>query len=303
MQVNINRPSPGYLDSRRSLLVGLVLVLGYALFLWHVLVTTQESSSLAVLGLSGGATLQEIRKAYRRLSRASHPDKRPDDPDAAAEFLAVSEAYRQAEAEASGGESVDNMNTLAIGLPTWLSEKANEPTVMLGYCVGLCLVLVLMVRLASVFKAEAMEGGRAGVGGGAPRREINAEEEREQAAWEREDRAVVGRDEDQEEGQEDGDGSDDELKEALRRSLRDLPGGHRLGGAEEDEGGDSELQQALEQSYAAEQAVITASMFFIVPFQILLFSLHSEFMGEHTITYNSFLFILHVLMTIVCSIR
>jgi len=46
-----------------------------------------------VLGVSQAATAEEIKKAYRKLARASHPDLFPDDPGAEARFKAVSAAY------------------------------------------------------------------------------------------------------------------------------------------------------------------------------------------------------------------
>ncbi len=47
-----------------------------------------------ILGVSRDATQEEIKKAYRRLARESHPDANPDDPGAEARFKEVSEAYR-----------------------------------------------------------------------------------------------------------------------------------------------------------------------------------------------------------------
>jgi curved DNA-binding protein CbpA len=46
-----------------------------------------------VLGIGTGATGADITRAYRRLAREVHPDSRPGDPAAAAEFQAVSDAY------------------------------------------------------------------------------------------------------------------------------------------------------------------------------------------------------------------
>lgn len=47
-----------------------------------------------LLGLEEGANASEIRKAYRRLALIYHPDKNPEDPDAAAEtFRRLAEAY------------------------------------------------------------------------------------------------------------------------------------------------------------------------------------------------------------------
>ena len=45
------------------------------------------------LGLTKAATADEIKKAYRKLVRTSHPDLHPDDPQAESRFKAISSAY------------------------------------------------------------------------------------------------------------------------------------------------------------------------------------------------------------------
>ncbi|MCG6116186.1 MAG: J domain-containing protein [Mesorhizobium sp.] len=52
-----------------------------------------NSDPYKVLGLSKAATAEEIKKAYRKLARTSHPDLFPDDPGAEARFKAVSAAH------------------------------------------------------------------------------------------------------------------------------------------------------------------------------------------------------------------
>ena len=47
----------------------------------------------AALGLTKTATDAEIKKAYKRVARESHPDLNPCDPKAEARFKAASSAY------------------------------------------------------------------------------------------------------------------------------------------------------------------------------------------------------------------
>jgi DnaJ domain len=46
-----------------------------------------------VLGVSVGASQQDITRAYRRAVQHAHPDAQPHDPQAAARFRALSDAY------------------------------------------------------------------------------------------------------------------------------------------------------------------------------------------------------------------
>lgn len=60
----------------------------------------------AALGLKEGATLEDVKRAYRKLAFSLHPDLNPDVPDAARRFQVVNEAYvlltRSAEAIRTG---------------------------------------------------------------------------------------------------------------------------------------------------------------------------------------------------------
>lgn len=53
----------------------------------------QKRDYYEVLGISKGATEDEIKKAYRKMAKETHPDLHPGDETAAARFKEVNEAY------------------------------------------------------------------------------------------------------------------------------------------------------------------------------------------------------------------
>src|SRR5437870_6455955 len=55
--------------------------------------TTEKRDYYEVLGLSRGANLDEIKKAYRRMALKYHPDKNPGDAEAEEKFKEAAEAY------------------------------------------------------------------------------------------------------------------------------------------------------------------------------------------------------------------
>lgn len=64
-----------------------------------------EKSPWAVLGVPEGASPEEAKKAFRRLAMKWHPDRNPEDPDAAKRFAEAKEAYERI----SGGSSPEDV--------------------------------------------------------------------------------------------------------------------------------------------------------------------------------------------------
>ena len=54
---------------------------------------TQHPDYYTLLGVEPDATTAQIKKAYRKLARLHHPDTNPGDPQAAARFRDITQAY------------------------------------------------------------------------------------------------------------------------------------------------------------------------------------------------------------------
>ena len=55
--------------------------------------TAPPKDYYAILGVSSDATTRQIKTAYRKLAKTSHPDACVGDPDAAGRFRLITEAY------------------------------------------------------------------------------------------------------------------------------------------------------------------------------------------------------------------
>ncbi len=83
-----------------------------------------------VLGLDPTATCQDTRRAYRLLASLTHPDHRPGDPRAAAEFRTVHAAAEVLTALRRGRTPAPHQVRTLLDLP----RPGPDPRVVAAYC-------------------------------------------------------------------------------------------------------------------------------------------------------------------------
>ena len=145
-----------------------------------------------ILDVERDASRDEIKRAFRRLARESHPDANPDDPTAEARFRQVAEAYEvlsdpERRARYDRGEtldpgaffqgpgSLDDLLRSVFGDGSIFGAASREPRVNRGRDVRVNLVLTLEeaafgVEKSVVFRTalacESCEGSGSGDGAG-----------------------------------------------------------------------------------------------------------------------------------------
>lgn len=93
-----------------------------------------------LLGVADDATVAQVKKAYRKLSREKHPDKNPDNPEAVNEFIQITKAYTimtdpQARDNFLKYGNPDGKGSFAVGiaLPNFLQKKEYQLQVLLAF--------------------------------------------------------------------------------------------------------------------------------------------------------------------------
>jgi hypothetical protein len=86
----------------------------------------------ARLGVSPSASAEEIRSAYRERARETHPDRNPDDPEAARRFQEVKEAY-QVLNDPERRSQYDDTRAARQRLPEGLTINQQAPAGCGGY--------------------------------------------------------------------------------------------------------------------------------------------------------------------------
>lgn len=105
-----------------------------------------------ILDIPHNGTINQIKKAYRHKSMKFHPDRNPNDPDAAAHFILITKAYQALTDEVSrhnyqkyGNPDGPGIMKVGIGLPKFLVDEDNQILILSLF------FLILLVLLPSLF--------------------------------------------------------------------------------------------------------------------------------------------------------
>ncbi|MDE3166582.1 MAG: DnaJ domain-containing protein [Acidobacteriota bacterium] len=83
-----------------------------------------NQAACRTLGLGAHAGPDEVRAAYRRMARLTHPDFNPGDPEAAARFRAVRAAFE----ELSQGAADESDNVVRVQITFGILINGRQPT-------------------------------------------------------------------------------------------------------------------------------------------------------------------------------
>ncbi len=107
---------------------------------WDAKSAHQLYDPFDILGVSTGATENDITKAFKKLSRKYHPDKAEDKEEAEIKFVEISKAYKtltdpvaRKNWEEHGNPDGPRNFSLGIALPSWLVDKKYSFLVLAFY--------------------------------------------------------------------------------------------------------------------------------------------------------------------------
>ncbi|XP_069391736.1 dnaJ homolog subfamily C member 5-like isoform X2 [Paralichthys olivaceus] len=102
--------------------------------------STAGDSLYKVLGLERGATQEEIKKAYRKLALRHHPDKNPDNPEAAERFKEINNANSILSDE-NKRKIYDKYGSMGL----YVAEQFGDDSVKLHFLLNKCWFKALLV--------------------------------------------------------------------------------------------------------------------------------------------------------------
>ncbi|ESN99078.1 hypothetical protein HELRODRAFT_188993 [Helobdella robusta] len=134
----------------QKFIIKLILIIGWIFFIYIAYKTSQvelefkEFDPYAELEIERGATVADIKKAYRRLSLIYHPDRETGDSHKFMKITKAHDALTDDEArknwEEYGNPDGPGATQVGIALPKWIVEKQNSIWVNLK-------IIVLLINI------------------------------------------------------------------------------------------------------------------------------------------------------------
>tara|TARA_R110001592_G_scaffold121046_3_gene326062 strand:+ start:1805 stop:2161 length:357 start_codon:yes stop_codon:yes gene_type:complete len=104
-----------------------------------------EKDYYYILGLKKGATLEEIKQAYRKLSKKFHPDLNPNDKYFEDRFKDIQEAYEYLSKNTKDNTSTSKSSNEIIQSDVKFAKASNivaEDTILNSIVIGMAVIFV-----------------------------------------------------------------------------------------------------------------------------------------------------------------
>lgn len=116
--------------------------------------TTDPLAHLQTLGLEAGASREDVKKAYRDLSKVWHPDRFAEDPTlqrrAEEQLKAINDAYRHLESYEPAPDAAFQRDGVRQPLGRSMGERVLQPRKRFNPSEKLPLVMAIVAVLAAI---------------------------------------------------------------------------------------------------------------------------------------------------------
>lgn len=148
-----------------SYLIKVVIFVAISFFIMKCVQNLPDSDAIKgfdpyeILEIDASANEQQIRKAFKKMSLKLHPDKNPDDPQAAQKFILLTKAYEcltdeQMKEVCAKYGNPDGQKSFHVGiaLPSFLLKKENRA----GFLAIIFLILLVIIPIIVISALDSI---------------------------------------------------------------------------------------------------------------------------------------------------